>query len=179
MLETIQKTRRIPSEIQEIVLPIIQRNVYFSQSENILLAMVNDENMIVRELGLRRVLRSRKLCEGPLTKIRAFKVPKINFDADIYYEMIDWRNVEATPPPLHVFTNDEIDKAIVEGNLLLLGSKLLNIPCYTQAVERMIKLVTVASRKVCGQTSRDGYIRAALQSRKVIPTFNTKNQFQV
>ena len=88
--ETIQKTRRIPSEIQEIVLPRIQRNGYFSQSENILLAMFNDENMIVRELGFRIVLRSRKLCEGPLTKIRAFKVPKINFDADIYYEMIDW-----------------------------------------------------------------------------------------
>ena len=180
MHERIQKTRRIPSEIQEIVLPIIQRNGYFSQSENILQAMVNDENMIVRELGLRRVLRSRKLCKGPLTKIRAFKVPKINFDADIYYEMIDWQNVEVTPPPLlHDFTNDEIDKAIVEGNPLLLGSKLLNIPCHTQAVERVIKLVTVASSKVCGQTSRDGYIRAALQSRKVIPTFNTKNQFQV
>ena len=157
--EAIQKTRHIPSEIQEIVLPIIQRNGYFSQSEDILLAMVNDENMIVRELGLRRVLRSRKLCEGSLTKI--------NSDADIYYEMIDWQNVAVTPPPLlHDFTNDEIDKAIVEGNPLLLGSKLLNIPCHTQAVERMIILVTVASGKVCGQTSRDGYIGAALQSRK-------------
>ena len=115
-----------------------------------------------------------------MIKITAFKVPKINFDADIYYEMIDWQNVEVTPPPLlQDFTNDEIDKAIVEGNALLLGSKLLNIPCHTQAVERMIKLVTVASSKVCGQTSRDGYNRAALQSRKVIPTFNTKNQFQV
>ena len=102
--ETIQKTRRIPSYDP------IQRNGYFSQSEKFLLAMVNDESMIVRELGLRRVLHSRKLCKGPLTKIRAFKVPKINFDADIYYEMIDWQNVEMAPPPLlHDFTNDEID----------------------------------------------------------------------
>ena len=93
--------------------------------------------------------------------------------------MIDWQNVEETPSPLlHDFTNDEIDKVIVEGNPLLLGSKLLNISCHSQAVERMIKLVTVISSKVCRQTSRDGYIRAALQSRKVIPTFNTKNQFQ-
>ena len=176
--ETIQKTRCIPSDIQEIVLPIIQRNGYFSQSENILLAMVNDENMIVRDLGLRRVLLSRKLCEGPLTKITVFKVPKINFDADINHEMIDGQKAEVMPPPLlHSFTNDEIDKAIVEGNPLLLGSKLLNNPCHTQAVEKMIKLVTVASSKVCGQTSRDGYITAALQSRKAIPTFNTKNQF--
>ena len=74
--EMIQKIRRIPSEIQEIVLPIIQRNGCFSQSENILLAMVNDENMIVRELGLRRVLRSRKLCEGPLTKLEHLKYQK-------------------------------------------------------------------------------------------------------
>ena len=161
-------------------MPIIQRNGYFSQPENLLLAIVNDENTIVLELGLKRVLPSRKLCKGPLTKIRAFKLSKINFDADMYYEMIDWQNVELTPPPLlHDFTNDEIDKAIVEGNPLLLGSKLLNISCHPQAVERMIKLVTVASSKVCVQTSRDGYIRAALQSRKVIPTFNTKNQFQV
>ena len=64
--EAIQKTRRIPSKIQDIVLPIIKRNGYFFQFENILLAMVNDENMVVCELGLRRALRSRKLCEGPL-----------------------------------------------------------------------------------------------------------------
>ena len=127
--------------------------------------MVIDENMIARELGLRRVLRFQKLCEGPLTKIRAFKVPKINFDADIYYEMIDRQNVEVTPPSLlHDFTNDKIDKVIVEGNPLMLGSKQLNIPRHAQAVERMIKLVTVASSKVCGQTSRDGYIKAASQS---------------
>jgi len=123
----------------------------FFQSENILLAMVNDENMIVCKLGLRRVLRSKNLCKGS----------------------------GMSPPLLHDFTNDEIDKAIIEGNPLLYGSKLLNISCHTQAVERKIKLVTKASSKVCGQTSRDGYIRAALPSRKVISAFNTKNQFQV
>jgi len=56
---------------------------------------------------------------------------------------------------------------------------LLIITCHTQDVERMMKLVTIASRKVCRQISRDGYVRAALQSRKVILTFNIKNRFQV
>ena len=36
--------------------------------------------------------------------------------------------------------------------------------CHTQAVERHVKLVTEAAKAVCGQKSRDGFIRARVSS---------------
>ena len=47
-----------------------------------------------------------------------------------------------------------------------LDEKLFNFPCHTQAVERCIKLVTKASLKVGGRDSRDGFVRATMESRR-------------
>ena len=157
--KTIKKTRCLSPAIQEIVLPMLQKNGYFARTPNVLLAMVNAENKIICELGIRKVLRSRKLCNS-VTNIRTSKIPNINFDADNFCDMIDWQNAVVTPPPLlHDVANkcdDVIWKAINEGTQISSGNELLNIPCHTQAVQRMIKLVTTASTKICGQKSRDG-----------------------
>lgn len=50
-------------------------------------------------------------------------------------------------------------------------------PCHTQAVERAIKQVTDENMAVCGTAARDGYIRARINSKQDMPTFNTKSQF--
>lgn len=39
--------------------------------------------------------------------------------------------------------------------------------------------MTEASNAVCGDNKRDGFIRARLFSRKRMPTFNTKKQFDI
>ena len=36
---------------REIIVTVFQRNGYFRHGENILIAMINDENPIIRELG--------------------------------------------------------------------------------------------------------------------------------
>jgi len=42
-------------------------------------------------------------------------------------------------------------------------AEYINIfPCHTQAVERAVKLVTDASTAVCGESARDGFIRARI-----------------
>ena len=40
-------------------------------------------------------------------------------------------------------------------------------------------MVKEASLKVCGPQSRDGFIRATLKSRSMIPEFDTKKQYKV
>src|SRR6218665_3800626 len=50
-------------------------------------------------------------------------------------------------------------------------------PCYTQAVERRVKLVTQAATTVCGQNSRDGFIRVRVASQQLMPTFKSKRDF--
>ena len=46
-------------EVQKIVVPVLQRNAYFAHHENVLLAMLADENPTIRELAWRRIKQSR------------------------------------------------------------------------------------------------------------------------
>ena len=52
------------------------------------------------------------------------------------------------------------------------------IPCHTQAVERHIKIVTEASASVIGMKNRDSFILNKLESRKVMPKFESKCDFK-
>ncbi|GBL91020.1 hypothetical protein AVEN_184410-1 [Araneus ventricosus] len=54
---------------------------------------------------------------------------------------------------------------------------LEEFPCDTQFVERCVKLISEAAMKVCGENTRDGYIRAKLQARKELPTSDNKEQY--
>jgi hypothetical protein len=54
--ETVHLVQSLPSQIKQIVQPVIQRNAYFAHPENLLLSMKSDEKMNIRELGLRRLL---------------------------------------------------------------------------------------------------------------------------
>lgn len=59
-------------------------------------------------------------------------------------------------------------------------AEYINIfPCHTQAVERAVKLVTDASTAVCGESARDGFIRARIELRAIMPSFNTKKEYKL
>lgn len=45
--------------------------------------------------------------------------------------------------------------------------------------KRLIKLVTEASEKVCGEERRDGYIRTTLASRKKMPVYENKAEYKL
>ena len=51
--------------------------------------MTSDERQNIRELGLRRILKARLEKSSTL---RQFKIPKLNFDAGEYFDLIDWPN---------------------------------------------------------------------------------------
>ena len=51
------------------------------------------------------------------------------------------------------------------------------IPCYSQAVELSIKMVTEAAKSVYGADSRDGFVKAQPLSRKLYPIFDSKKDF--
>ena len=88
MYQTIEKVWVLSPRVQQIVLPVIQRNGYYAHSENILLAMVHDKNKDIRELSLRKVLKARKIEAEHGKGVRLFKIPKINFDATAYYDLL-------------------------------------------------------------------------------------------
>ena len=53
-------------------------------------------------------------------------------------------------------------------------SSIPEFPCHTQAVERVIKLVTEASNAVIGKVNREGFIKTRIEGRKRIPSLTGK-----
>ena len=140
-----------------------------------MIALITDDRLNIRELGLRRVMKSRQQHSH---KIRKFQIPKLNFNANDYIEMINWQKVLLTSPPiLASYTDIEVQKLIQDGDHTALHFP--RFPCHTQAVERCVKLVTEASIAVCGQRARDGFIHSRIESRKKMPFFNTKKDYNL
>ena len=174
LFNTIQRTQTLSSDIQDIVPPIIQRNAYYAHPEKLLICMINDDSNDIRELAWRRIKKARDSFRGK--SVRAFQIPKLDFDAECYTDMISWENIDITEPPLtRDITVEEIDGLIDSKE----KKEFPHLPCHTQAVERCVKLVTEASSLVCGQISRDGFIRSRIESRQKMPSFETKRQFEI
>lgn len=176
ILKVVKTTRYLPDNIKVILDPVVQRNAFFCHPENMMLAMIMDERPHIREIGYRRILKSRN---EPSAKgyVRDFKIPSINFSANDYTELIDWSMCKLTPPPLLSKMPTEYIDSLLKDKILP-EFNYLKFPCHTQSVERCVKLVTEAAEKVCGHENRDGYIRATLKSRQLMHKFGSKSEFK-
>ena len=94
-----QRSRYLEAEIRKQVDAVIQRNAYFSHKENLLLTMLVDDRASIRQLALRRILVARKHGSQNCS-IQLFKVPKVNFQAKQYIDLIDWQKTIRVEPPL-------------------------------------------------------------------------------
>src|SRR2546425_8569197 len=75
------------------------------------------------------------------------------------------------PPVVKAMTDAELKDLITMEVTLTVIFPIFS--CQTQALERHVKLVNEAVKAVCGQKSRDGFIRACVASRQLMPTFES------
>ena len=170
--DLIRRTRYLPEALKAVVDPVIQRNSYFGHAENVVLAMLGDSRTDIRKLAVDYIVSSRNQAS---TGVRRFIVPTINMDASDYISLIDLGIYRFLEPPLtRQYTMHELQSFINDPEPFVRDTKY---PCHTQAVERVIKLVTEAAAAVSGQERRDGYIRATLKNRSIMPVFETKKNF--
>ncbi|GBN93082.1 hypothetical protein AVEN_201000-1 [Araneus ventricosus] len=132
--------------------------------------MLVDEVEHIREFGYRRILKARQIVPKKKTD-RNFVPPKINFQASDYIEIINWNSCVVYPPPMLRDINEDDIKSLINSDTTPIR-EIQKFPCHTQAVERCIIFVTEASNKLCGHEARDGYFRAILKSRSVMPNFS-------
>lgn len=179
LADLIISSRYLPEHLLAVINPVIERNGFYAHPENILLAMLDDDRKHIRELGWKRILGAAQTNEP----VRKFVIPAIAFDCTEYVEMISWTDETVTLPPL--LSLDEINMAnidllaatkISDSNLQLNFRKM---PCHSQAVERCVRLVTEASKAVCGIERRNGWIVNTLRSRNDMPTFEIKSDFRI
>ena len=97
--DTIQLSRYLPQDLKDVIDPVIQRNGYFGHPENVLLAMLADSKKTIRELAFRRIMKIRSHSDLQ-TDVRTFILPKFNFEAADYYDLLDWQGCALTEPPL-------------------------------------------------------------------------------
>ena len=166
-----QLLKLLPSDVRKIVKPYVSRNAYNAHPENLLIAMLDDSDDAIREKAVNIIKDIRATKQPPTRPVRAFSVPKLNYDADNYHTMIDWESETLTEPPLtYELTDDDLD---------LIKEEPLTLPPYrshTQSVERAVKLVSNASGQVYGLESTRGYIKAQIASRKLYKKCDSKTE---
>lgn len=182
LTQMIQNSRFLPTAALKIVQENISRNAYFAHPENLTLTMLNDNNEAIRRKGWLSILSARESAiDGD--PVRVFRVPKINFPCTNYTELIDYDNaIHTNPPILRDLPITRADLETLASKKILdhdFGSYLNDMPLHTQSVERSAKLVTGASTRVCSEKARDGLILSTLASRANMPTFQSKQDFDV
>ena len=142
-----------------ILEPVFKRGLmHWAHSEQLLLACLADHDADVRGRAVARIVQLRHESEEPPRKrgrptasgLRVFQLPKPNWEATHYSNMIDWKAEQVYEPPyLRKFSTDQIR----EFEKLPL---VLDVPSNSQHVERCIKLVTTNATCAGSAVLRDG-----------------------
>ena len=171
-----QLLKLLPKEDLDIVWPVFQRNAYFVQVENLLLAMAADSDKNIRQKAVEKIIVARGNEDPVGLTIREFIIPTINIMAKDYSDIIDWDDDEliiTEPPALKSLSNDDL------LNVINHPFNVPSIPCHTQSIERMVKLVTEVSKKAVGHDNRSKLIISTINDRQKNPSFTSKSMYNV
>lgn len=173
LFNIIRSCQYLKGEQQKVVRKSIQHNAYYAHPENVLLSMLFDKkNEYAREKAV-EYLEVINTNETSKSGFRKFVIPELNFNANSYFGMVNFNNLELTVPPMVSNLNKDTLETLYKSDV---GKKISQIPCNSQAVERYVKTVTEAASHV-SDSHRHGVILNTLSSRAKIPKFSSKNKF--
>ena len=164
----VEMTKELEEQDMLVAQGVLQYNAHWPHPENIIISMLSDEREEVRRRAVLYIMRARREF-NPDENPRQFVQPEVNFQAANYFDLADLDNEPCTEPPLTM----DMDLDTIMGAF----REPLNLPPYpnnTQAVERLVRVVTEVAPKRAGYTSRHRMILKLLESRKMVPKFNTK-----
>ena len=123
-----------------------------------MIRQVTLENQIIR-LGWNQIKKAREQSKGKV--IRTFQISDLNFEVELYFDMINWQKLNIIEPLLtSSISHDEINHLINSKE----KKNFRHLPCHTQAMERCLKLVTETSFLMCEQNSGYDFIRLRIES---------------
>ena len=147
---------------------LLFRNAYSAHSENVLMSMLAEDSRNIRYKAVTSILKIRVGANFGDSSVRRFVVPALNYEADHYSEITDLHHKP-------IFTTD-----IASDEIIAYRERKMEVdhyPNHSQSVERVVKLLADAPYKVCGFARRDGFIRAGIASRNIIPIADTKADY--
>ena len=166
----------------------VKINAYFAHPELIILALIADEDDIVkRQEGVNLILNIKARGTGS-GSVRPFRVAKVDLLANSYQRLSKIDIVHTSPKGFsyQVTVPNKPDES-TETMRLTLPPLIANLsveeiqdfvatpfksslPCHTQAVERGVKQTTGVVRRIRGVKRQNGESRGSTKARKVCPT---------
>lgn len=132
----------LPTNLKTMAQQVLQNNAYFLHSENLLATMLVDPQIETRKKAVKLVNLARN---SNRNVVRTFEKPKVNFKAKYYDELIDWNCAALMEPPVtKLLTDVQLTDCINTADNKV-AEYIYKMPCHTQAVERMVRVVTNTS----------------------------------
>lgn len=151
-------------------------NAYFLHKENVLVAMLTDKDVNARQAAFESIMQARQSYPSG-NGIRVFEKPTINYEASHYTDIVSPDGDDGIEPPITKKLSEPQLKLCVESHNNVISQMLAKIPCHTQSVERLIRVVSSTSQKVSGVDSRNKAIIAKLRCRKMLENTDSKKDF--
>jgi len=160
----------VKEQHKEVMRKVLRNNSHLAHPENIFLSMLTDSRKQCREKAIQQVIEARQVTSREL---RNFQLPRsLNIEADDYMNMINCESEPITSPPiLGNVTKEDLLQAL-DGTL-----PMDPIPCHSQGVEHAVNLMTQAAQSRIGYVNRHKLILNVQESRKILPTFDWKDQW--
>ena len=174
----LQLIKTQPMDIQKIAKKYVETNAFFAHSSNLLVAMLADDDISIRQQAVDGIIEIRRNKEHSIVErtdsgLRIFKVPELNWDAENYTQIIAWElNTFCEPPITMKMSDDEIRKFLLEPLWIP------NYPSHSQSVERAVKLVSECCRSAYSYEERHKLILSKQAARKERQSYETKKQYR-
>lgn len=170
--------KSLSSDTWTIVCEKIYNNSYFLHSENVLLAMITDDDRNIRRRAYDLIIKARQRDQGKVVQnVRVFRKPSktdINECADHYSNVLDWDNHYYEPPFTLKLSLSELYEYKESSEIILVA----DIPCHSQGTEFLVQAVSKATNKVAHNDRQEAYVRVGLVARSLMPQFNTKADYR-
>jgi hypothetical protein len=152
----------------------VTRSSYFAHPELILISLLASSDEEERRFGVRVILDRVRQGSGTGSSLpRRFDAPPVNYRARNLCELIDWETVPLTEPLLTGSLSSEQVVGLLDTPLVVPDTW----QCHSQSMERAVRKVSEASLMVVGEKKREGWIRCAEASRKILKKPNTKADY--
>ena len=125
--------------------------------------------MADKEFAVQKILEIRAGREVGDMSPRTRRNPTINHDASTAYDLIDWKTDKVHEP---VFTC-KLDTSEIK-DIINTPYPMKAYSTHTQSCERAVQEVAKASEAVYGEDRRDGWVRARIDHREIVPVFASK-----
>ena len=171
-----QLVRTQPKDVQEVAKKSVQTNAFFAHSSNLLVAMLADEEEAIRRKAVNAIIKIRSgeiksKVERTDSGLRIFRVPKLNWGARNYVNMIDW--------DLSTFSEPTVTKKLSDDDLRKAFAAPLDLPKHpNNSVERAIRQVSEACHQVYGQESRHELVLSKQAAREERPAYEANKDYK-